>query len=67
MKTNDWVKRFGAKRRALDRALLAECERTISQADLREIELEVEREERARARLDDEARMAIARAFGRPL
>ena len=29
MKVNDWHSRFGAKRRAIDRALLAECERAI--------------------------------------
>ena len=29
MKVNDWLSRFGAKRRAIDRALLAECERAI--------------------------------------
>ena len=29
MKANDWHSRFGAKRRAADRALLAECERAI--------------------------------------
>lgn len=30
MKRNDWQKRFGAARRATDRALLAECERQIA-------------------------------------
>ena len=29
MKVNDWLSRFGAKRRATDRTLLAECERAI--------------------------------------
>ena len=29
MKANDWQTCFGAKRRAADRALLAECERAI--------------------------------------
>jgi hypothetical protein len=29
MKVNDWLSRFGAKRRVIDRALLAECERAI--------------------------------------
>lgn len=29
MKKNNWEKRFGAKRRAIDKALLAECERQI--------------------------------------
>jgi hypothetical protein len=76
---NQWEKLFGASRRALDRKILAECEKQISQADLREIELDIERQERARAKIEegmakiDEAvervidRAAIARAFGRPL
>ena len=67
MKTNTWLQKFGAKRRAIDKALLAECEKTICQADLRDIELDIEREERQRARIDAQAREAIAKAFGRPL
>jgi hypothetical protein len=76
---NQWEKMFGASRRAKDRKLLMEVEKEITAADLREIELEVERQERARAKVEegmakvDEAveraidREAIARAFGRPL
>ena len=67
IKTNTWLQKFGAKRRAIDKALLAECEKTICQADLRDIELDIEREERQRARIDNQAREAIAKAFGRPL
>jgi hypothetical protein len=76
---NTWEKLFGASRRAKDRKLLMEVEKEITAAELREIELEVERQERARAKVEegmakvDEAveraidRAAIARAFGRPL
>jgi hypothetical protein len=66
-KKGNWQTLFGAKRRTIDRALLAECEKTICQADLRDIELDIEREERQRARIDAQAREAIAKAFGRPL
>ena len=31
---NHWQKHFGASRRAIDRKILAECEKTICQADL---------------------------------
>jgi hypothetical protein len=48
---NEWEQRFGAKRRAVDRALLAEFERQIA------------REEKAAAA----ERRRIAQAFGRPL
>ena len=70
---NHWQKHFGASRRAIDRKILAECEKTICQADLREIELDVEREERMRAKdtwskVDPGVdRVAIAKAFGRPI
>lgn len=73
MKANDWQKRFGAKRRAIDKAILAECERQIA--------LEERRGDGAGGPKADsrsptppkpgtaasEARNAIARAFGRPL
>lgn len=48
---NDWERRYGRRRRAIDRALLEELERRI------ELE-ELEREAR-------EARERLARAFGR--
>ncbi len=75
---NDWLRLFGAKRRASDRALLMEVEKSICAADLREIELEVERQERTRAaawdpdtapvhHITEEMRLKIAAAFGRPL
>ncbi|HZZ23442.1 MAG TPA: hypothetical protein VFE60_13095 [Roseiarcus sp.] len=45
---------WAAKRRAIDRALLAQAER------------EIEAQERKRETIDNAARAAIARAFGRP-
>jgi hypothetical protein len=74
MKNNSWQKLFGAKRRAIDRKILEDCEKTITPYDLSQIELEVEREERARdgsiqrvseAQIEEE-RVRIARTFGRP-
>lgn len=73
MRKNDWQLKFGAKRRAIDRALLAECERQIA--------LEMACGDGAGApkansgcqtppqseTAASEARNAIARAFGRPL
>jgi hypothetical protein len=49
---NDWERRFGRRRRAIDRKLLEELEAAIAAE---------EREREAR-----EQREAIARAFGRP-
>jgi hypothetical protein len=49
---NDWERRFGRRRRAIDRAVLEAAERAIAAED---------REREAR-----EQREAIARAFGRP-
>jgi hypothetical protein len=50
-KKNDWQSRFGAKRRAIDRALLAEVEQQIARE---------EKDQRV-------SRETIAKAFGRPL
>jgi hypothetical protein len=55
---NEWERRYGKTRRAIDAKLLAACERQITA------------EEQAANRpapIDDDARTAIARAFGRPL
>ena len=49
---NDWERRFGRRRRALDRALLEELERQIALED--------------EAREAAERREALARVFGRP-
>ena len=60
---NAWEKIYGARRRAIDRKLLAAMEREIAN------------EEKLRAKeqtynpapcIDDEERARIARAFGRP-
>jgi hypothetical protein len=66
MKNGDWQKRFGARRREIDRKILLEVENSISNADLVQLELDSEREARERLRAE-EARASIARAFGRPL
>ena len=68
MKKNDWERRFGAARRAIDRKLLADCERQIAregqgQAFASPQSRTLPQSETAA----DEARIAIARAFGRPL
>ena len=68
MKT--WQQRFGAIRRAIDRKILLECERSLSPADITQLELEAEREAARAAEPDSaalEQREAIARAFGRPV
>ena len=62
----EWTKRFGAKRRAIDRALLQEAERAIPgpqkpQEPPRPISVDID------TLTNDEALAAIARAFGRPL
>jgi hypothetical protein len=49
---NDWERRYGRRRRAIDRALLAELEAAIAAEEA--------------ARELAERRAAIARAFGRP-
>jgi hypothetical protein len=50
-KPNDWQSRFGARRRAKDKALLAALEKQIAAED----------------RQQDAERKRIAQAFGRPL
>jgi hypothetical protein len=52
-----WQQAYGARRRAIDRALLAELERQIAAEELEPV-----------TRIDTEIdRAAIARAFGRPV
>lgn len=48
----DWERRYGRRRRAIDRALLEELERRIAVEEA--------------ARELEERRIAIGRAFGRP-
>jgi hypothetical protein len=50
-KPKTWAQHYGAKRHAIDRAILAELEQTIA----------------AEERAADGMRKAIARAFGRPV
>jgi hypothetical protein len=56
---NDWERRFGRRRRAIDRALLAELERQIGLEELIAGLAAADREELER-------RERLARAFGRP-
>jgi hypothetical protein len=49
---NDWERRFGRRRRAIDRGLLAALEAAIAAEEA--------------AKEAEERRAAIARAFGRP-
>lgn len=58
MRRNDWQRRFGARRRAIDRALLEELERQIG---LEEAVAGLA----ARDREEEERRARLARAFGR--
>lgn len=60
MRGNDWQRRFGARRRAIDRQLLEAVERAIGLEELVDGLAAREREER-------EARERLARVFGRPL
>jgi hypothetical protein len=56
---NDWQARFGAKRRAIDRAVLAEAERQISSDFIKPHQEPID--------FENETARRIARAFGRPL
>jgi hypothetical protein len=66
MKVNDWLSRFGAKRRAIDRALLAEAERAIGLEERGGLHT-AKTSQRPSAAVSDDPRAAIARAFGRPV
>ena len=56
---NDWERRFGRRRREIDRALLAEIERQIGLEELVASLAAADRE-------TVERRERLARAFGRP-
>lgn len=62
-----WATRFGARRRALDKAYCQEAEKSIACMPPADEIISFEDQERKRAKIDDDARAAIARAFGRPL
>jgi hypothetical protein len=66
MKVNDWLSRFGAKRRVIDRALLAEAERAIGLEERGGLHT-AKTSQRPSAAVSDDPRAAIARAFGRPV
>ena len=63
MKPNLWSTMFAARRRAIDRALLASLEREIAQAE--RIAAKAAKDNPAPC-VSDEERFRIARAFGRP-
>jgi hypothetical protein len=71
--TGTWEQRFGARRRAIDRKILAEAEREISAQERATLPPDARLTTKAiqtppdPARLDQAARTAIALAFGRPL
>lgn len=56
---NDWERRFGRRRRAIDRALLEELERQIGLEEA--VEGLAQRDREAQ-----DARERLARVFGRP-
>ena len=60
---NEWLSRFGAKRKALDRALLAECERAIGLEE-KSAPQQPKTEIPPSAAVSEDPRAAIARAFG---
>jgi hypothetical protein len=68
---NGWEKAFGARRRAIDRSLLVECERQIAAQEHATLAQDARWGPKAihtpPERLDQAARAAIARAFGRPM
>ena len=66
MKANDWQTRFGARRRATDRALLTECERAMDLEQRGGLHT-AKTSQRPPAAVSDDPRAAIARAFGRPV
>ena len=65
-KQNEWERLYGAKRRAIDRALLAECERAIALEEKSGVS-NPKTETPPSAAVSDDPRAAIARAFGRPV
>ena len=63
MKPNLWSTMFAARRRAIDRALLASLEREIAQT---EKAAAAEAKKHPAPVISDEERFRISRAFGRP-
>ena len=67
MAVNEWQARYGKKRRAIDRALLAECERRLASEERAANTTHNNTNAERLSPLDHSARAAIALAFGRPL
>ena len=65
MKANDWQTRFGAKRRAIDRALLAECERAIGLEENPQASTQPKPANGRSAAISEAILGAIAKAFDR--
>ena len=63
---NEWASRFGAKRRATDKAYCAEAERAIALEERAGLHA-AKTSQRPPAAVSDDPRAAIARAFGRPV
>ena len=64
---NEWMTKLGAKRRAIDKALLAELERQIASPDRAPCAPKATQVAENSERLSAAARTAIALAFGRPM
>ena len=64
MKRNDWQAKYGAKRRAIDKAILQEAERAVY---IVEGLAKGKTPDLVTGPFYDEERQRIARAFGRPI
>jgi hypothetical protein len=64
---NMWEQRFGAKRRAIDRALLAECENALGEPQAASKSTQTPKAIELASSLNSDQRTRIARAFGRAL
>lgn len=72
MKRNDWTAKFGAARRAKDRSILQDCERRLEAEEkaVRPISgagNPAAHRSATGGSADNAMRVAIAKAFGRPL
>ena len=63
---NEWASRFALKRRAIDRAIMAECERAIGLEERGGLHT-AKTSQRPPAAVSEDPRAAICRAFGRPV
>ena len=76
MKANSWATRYGRRRRAIDKTILQECERRIPSPDdaapcadagFTSQATRTPKTPERPSTLDRNMRLAIAKAFGRPL